>query len=173
MSSMAKQCFLFIRLWRGFARRVRTLYYRMVLGGLGARSEVTSNVFITHPYNVFIGDYVVINEYAILQAHPEAHIKIGNRVRISYGASILTASLDSSNQWYGPKQRIRRHKAQSVVIEDDVWIAAKAIVLPGIRVGTGAVVAAGAVVTHDVEPNTVVAGIPAKPIRNLKSKNNS
>ncbi len=173
MSSIAKQCFIFIRLWQGFVHRIRRLYYRMVLGSLGPVCDIASKVFITHPYNIFIGDYVVINEYAILQAHPEAHIKIGNRVRISYGASILTTSLDSSNQWYGPKQRIRRHKAQSVVIEDNVWIAAKAIVLPGIRIGTGTVVAAGAVVTHDVEPNTVVAGIPAKPIRNLKSKNNS
>ena len=168
MSSMAKQCFLFIRLWRGFARRVRTLYYRMVLGGLGARGVITSKVFIEHPYNIFIGDHVVINEYAILQAHPEAHIKIGNRVHISYGVLILTASLALQNEFYCDE-----HEAKSVVIEDDVWIAAKAIVLPGIRVGTGAVVAAGAVVTHDVEPNTVVAGIPAKPIRNLKSKNDS
>ena len=66
---------------------------------------------------------------------------------------------------------MRRHKAKPVVIEDDVWIAAGAIVLPGIKIGAGSVVAAGAVVTHNVEPNTLVAGVPAKLIRNLKYSN--
>lgn len=165
MGSMAKQCFFFIRLWRGFVRRVHTLYYRMVLGGFGARSIVTSKVFIEHPYNVFIGEDVTVNEYAILQGHPNASITIGNRVAISYGALILTASRILCDGWFG-----RKHEAQSVVIEDDVWIAAKAIVLPGIKIGARSVVAAGAVVTHDVEPDTIVAGVPAKPIRNLKSK---
>jgi maltose O-acetyltransferase len=166
MGSMAKQCFFFIRLWRGFVHRVRTLYYRMVLGGLGARSVVTSKVFIEHPYNVFIGEDVTVNEYAILQGGPSAQIKIGDRVHISYGVLILTASLALQNGFYRDE-----HEAKSVVVEDDVWIAAKAIVLPGIKIGARSVVAAGAVVTHDVEPDTVVAGVPAKPIRNLKSKN--
>jgi len=52
-----------------------------------------------------------------------------------------------------------------VVIEDDVWIAARAIILPGVTIGRGAVVAAGAVVTKDVPPYTVVGGVPAKKIK--------
>ncbi len=53
----------------------------------------------------------------------------------------------------------------SVTIEDDVWIGGNAVVLPGVRIGRGAVVAAGAVVTVDVEPYTIVAGVPARPLR--------
>jgi virginiamycin A acetyltransferase len=52
-----------------------------------------------------------------------------------------------------------------VVIEDDVWLGLNAIVLPGVRVGRGAAVAAGAVVTRDVEPYTLVAGVPARVVR--------
>lgn len=56
-------------------------------------------------------------------------------------------------------------KANKVVIGHDVWIGHGAIVLPGVVIGTGAVVGAGAVVTKDVEPYMIVAGVPAKPIR--------
>ena len=51
-----------------------------------------------------------------------------------------------------------------VVIEDDVWIGAGAIVLPGVTVGRGSIVAAGAVVTRSIEPHTIVAGVPARQI---------
>lgn len=54
---------------------------------------------------------------------------------------------------------------KTVVIEDDVWIGSRAIILPGVRVGTGAVVAAGAVVTKDIPPYAIVGGVPAKIIR--------
>jgi tetrahydrodipicolinate N-acetyltransferase len=60
--------------------------------------------------------------------------------------------------------------AQPVVIEDDVLIGANAVVLEGVRVGTGAVVAAGAVVVDDVAPHTVVAGVPARWIKNVDDK---
>lgn len=53
---------------------------------------------------------------------------------------------------------------RSVVISDDVWVGANAVILPGVTIGTHAVVAAGAVVTKDVPPHTVVAGVPAKVI---------
>jgi len=54
-----------------------------------------------------------------------------------------------------------------VIIEDDVLIGANAVILEGVRIGKGAVVAAGSVVTKDVEPETVVAGTPAKPIKRV------
>jgi acetyltransferase-like isoleucine patch superfamily enzyme len=57
--------------------------------------------------------------------------------------------------------------AQGIVIEDDVWLGSSAIILDGVRVGKGAVVAAGAVVGKDVPPHTVVAGVPAKVIKEI------
>jgi acetyltransferase-like isoleucine patch superfamily enzyme len=60
--------------------------------------------------------------------------------------------------------------AQGIVVEDDVWIGAGAIITDGVRIGKGAVVAAGAVVTKDVLPHTVVAGIPARIIKDITSQ---
>lgn len=57
------------------------------------------------------------------------------------------------------------HEPGEVVIEDDVWIAANCTIVPGVRIGRGAVVGAGSVVTRDVEPHTVVAGVPARFLR--------
>jgi acetyltransferase-like isoleucine patch superfamily enzyme len=57
--------------------------------------------------------------------------------------------------------------ARSVLIEEDVWLGAKASVLPGVRIGRGAVVGTGAVVTRDVPPLTVVTGVPARAVRTL------
>lgn len=63
--------------------------------------------------------------------------------------------------------------AQPVVIEDDVLIGANAVVLEGVRVGKGAVVGAGAVVTKDVEPYTVVMGMPAKKVKDVSQVDDS
>ena len=60
------------------------------------------------------------------------------------------------------------HTPKKVKIEDDVWIAAGCIILPGVTIGKGAVIAAGAVVTKDVEPYSVVAGAPAKKIKDRR-----
>lgn len=59
-------------------------------------------------------------------------------------------------------------ETKPVVIEDDVWIGARVIILPGVRIGTGSVIGAGSVVTHDVEPYSIVGGNPAKLIRYRK-----
>lgn len=62
------------------------------------------------------------------------------------------------------------HISKSVVIEDGAWIAARAIIFPGVTIGAKFVVAAGSVVTHDVEPGTLVAGVPARVLRRLGTK---
>jgi galactoside O-acetyltransferase len=67
-----------------------------------------------------------------------------------------------------PQRRDLKPSAQPVIIEDDVWIGTRAVILPGVRIGYGSVIAAGSVVTKDVPPMTVVAGIPAKPIKKIE-----
>ncbi|MBN4056316.1 hypothetical protein JYT20_01205 [Rhodothermus sp. AH-315-K08] len=69
--------------------------------------------------------------------------------------------------FHGVENRASPGKTSPIVIEDDVWLATRATILRGVRIGRGAVVAAGAVVTKDVEPYTLVAGVPAKQIRKL------
>ena len=103
-----------------------------------------------------------------------ADIHIGDRVLISHNVNIHDANAHSLSAEARHRHFVEiliRNNATlgdvpkaSVVIEDDAWIGFNAVVLKGVRVGRGAVVAAGAIVTRDVEPFTIVAGIPAVPV---------
>lgn len=91
-------------------------------------------------------------------------ITIGDNVLIAPNVQILTV-----NHPLAARQRRDRHilNLKPVTIEDDAWIGAGATLTPGVTIGRGAVVAAAAVVTHDVAPFTLVAGVPARQLRNL------
>ena len=111
------------------------------------------------------------------------HIRIGSHAFINYNVSIMDRGdvtlgdhvllapnvvITTSNHPLDPK--MRRDSlgiASPVVIGDDVWIGANAVILPGVTLGNNVVVAAGAVVTKDVPDNTLVAGVPARKMRNL------
>jgi serine acetyltransferase len=94
-------------------------------------------------------------------------LDLGNDVLIGPGA-ILT----SQGHHFAPGLKIREqpYLFAPVRIGDDVWIGAGAIILPGVSVGNGAVVAAGAVVTRDVEPFQMVAGVPARRLRDRETQ---
>ncbi|GMM51058.1 acetyltransferase [Starmerella bacillaris] len=93
-------------------------------------------------------------------------VSIGDNVMLGPNVSLITAS--------HPLEAHHRNSsietASPIIIEDSVWIGANALVLPGVRIGTGAVVAAGAVVSKDVPPHTVVGGVPAKVIKKIANK---
>jgi acetyltransferase-like isoleucine patch superfamily enzyme len=89
-------------------------------------------------------------------------IDIGDYVMIWPNLSILTSGLP-----FEPSQRRAFVIAKPIVIERNVWIGASAIILGGVTVGENSVVAAGAVVTRDVPPNTLAAGNPARVLRSI------
>lgn len=107
--------------------------------------------------NTVIGDNVFINSGC--QFQDQGGIEIGNGVLI--GPKVVIATL---NHNLNPDKRGNLIPS-SVKIGENVWIGANATILPGVTIGDGAVVAAGAVVSKDVEPNTVVGGVPAKLIK--------
>jgi acetyltransferase-like isoleucine patch superfamily enzyme len=112
-----------------------------------------------------IGDDVYIGEKLVIvdKLSDQRNITIGSRVAISPGV-ILVASSEPNFS------RIRQYVKTAhgtIHIGDDAWIGAGAIILPNIKIGEGAVVGAGAVVTKDVEPYTIVAGVPAKKINEV------
>jgi|Deesub1362A_J573_1020465.scaffolds.fasta_scaffold00550_14 maltose O-acetyltransferase len=145
--------------------RLRYLKWKLLLGGLDNPVYFHGKVHITCPQNVYVGQHTTLNEGVFLNARKNGIIKIGRFVRLSPYVIILTGELNfRQNYPY-------RHIDKPVIIEDGVWIASNAIILPGVRIGKGAVVAAGAVVIKDVAPYTLVAGVPAKVVRELKSKN--
>jgi len=108
---------------------------------------------------VNIGDDVAMSGCSITA---EERITVGNRVMIGAGALIL----DSDAHPLDPQERFKggRGRTAPILIEDDVFVGARAIVLKGVRIGKGAVVAAGAVVVKDVPAYTIVGGNPARPI---------
>jgi acetyltransferase-like isoleucine patch superfamily enzyme len=126
---------------------------------------------VLHVYNfrdlpdsmIRIGDDCVIGEYTVIRG--QGGVTIGNRVYTSPFSQLI-----SVNHVFDDPQRSFREQgitAEGIVVEDDVWIGSGAIITDGVRVGAGAVVAAGAVVTQDVPPHTVVAGVPARVIRQI------
>jgi maltose O-acetyltransferase len=88
-------------------------------------------------------------------------VEIGDRVQIGPQVTI------HDNSFHDLYDRSKVPESRPVVIEEDVWLASKCTVLPGVRIGRGAVVAAHALVNRDVEPFTVVGGVPARPIMQL------
>ena len=109
-----------------------------------------------------IGDHCAIGHRTEILCENEK-VTIGNGVRIAAEVFISTG-----NHNYKDKNipiYLQGLSQQPVVIEDDVWVGRRAMILPGVTIGKGAVIAACALVTKDVEPYTVVAGIPAKVIK--------
>lgn len=145
----------------GLSNRVKSVLLRWRGATIGKQLKLWRGVWFADPQKVVIGDAVTIGKSAMLISVDAIHI--GNRVMIGHGSQLVTAG-------HGiPEGRGTMRTAESVtapiVIQDDVWLGASAIILPGVTIGTGAVVAAGAVVTSNVEPFTIVGGVPARIIR--------
>ena len=113
-----------------------------------------------------VGDYVSIGSGAKFIAS-ESGIIIGNKVLFGPNVSIRGGNHNTSvvGRFIYDVQEKRPDDDQHVVIEDDVWIGTNVVILKGVKVGRGAIIAAGALVNKNVPPYTVVAGVPAKPIK--------
>jgi len=141
--------------WPSF--RLRHWYYRRVMGyPIGRDSSLHMGLFVTGR-NIEIGNNVVINRRVYLDGR--IGIKIGNNISISPEVYILSMEHDPNDPMFATRGGV-------VVIDDNVWIGARAMILPNVHVGEGAVVAAGAVVTKDVDPYQIVGGVPARLIGN-------
>jgi carbonic anhydrase/acetyltransferase-like protein (isoleucine patch superfamily) len=129
---------------------------------------------VLHVYNfrdlphagIQIGRDCLIGEYNVIRG--QGGVKIGDRVYTSPFTQILAVN----HVYADPSRPIIEQgiTAQGIVIEDDAWIGAGAILTDGVCVGRGAVVAAGAVVTRDVDPHTVVAGVPARVVKSIEAQ---
>lgn len=109
---------------------------------------------------------VIGEDLIIVENHDSFYPKlfIGDRVAIAQRVTLVTGSSPSFSHLH----QVYKSFGGKIVIEDDAWIGTGAIILPNVTVGRGAVVGAGAVVTKDVPPYTVVVGIPARPIKRIR-----
>ena len=137
----------------------------------------------TPPYRKFsLGDYSVIESFACIN-NAVGDVMIGDHTRIGLHNTIIGPVIIGSHvnlaqgititalnhNFEDSEKRIDEQgvSTSAVVIEDDIWIGANAVILPGVTIGHHSVVAAGAVVTKDVPPHSLVAGVPAKVIKQI------
>lgn len=115
---------------------------------------------IYHPECISFGSRVDVGENVVIRGG--GGIFIGNDVLIAAGAAIMSQGHPLSPPRWG------RNVSKPISIGNEVWIGAHAVVLPGVTIGNGAIVAAGAVVSRDVPSYAVVAGVPARVIRTIE-----
>jgi acetyltransferase-like isoleucine patch superfamily enzyme len=135
--------------------RLRMALYRVFLP-IGAHSTIMLGLRLRNLANISIGRVTNINPDCLLDGR-SGRIRIGDNVDVAPQVNIWTLEHDPLDLEFASRPG-------DVTIEDYVWIGNRAIILPGVVLGEGAVVAAGAVVTRSVEPYTIVGGIPARPI---------
>jgi acetyltransferase-like isoleucine patch superfamily enzyme len=140
---------------------LRYLFYKLLFTRLGGFSFIYNGVYFQHCYGIDAGRNLHISAGAVIFGR--GGLRIGDHVLIGHHAAIYS----SQHRWdLDPDIPIiyQGQQPAPVWIGDDVWIGAHAVILPGVTIGTGTVVAAGAVVTGDTEPYSIVGGVPARPI---------
>jgi len=130
----------------------------------GKGTRIRPTVLLRDANRIYIGQNCTINHNNVFWAgKKDAVIKIGNNVMTGPNVQIYAFNhgMDQSDI-----PMINQHFTEKdVVIEDDVWIGGGTIILPGAKIGTGVIVAAGSVVTKDLPPNTICGGVPARVIK--------
>jgi len=153
------------RYWKGF-NRFRVFYVSRILKvmSLDTNSRFQNNIYIGNGKNVRIGKHCQINEHVFIQG-----ATIGSHVMIAPNVSLL-ANTHNHKRVDIPMILQGEKKDKKIIIEDDVWLGRNAIVMPGITIQKGSIVAAGAVVTKDVPAYVIVGGVPAKIIKKRDQK---
>jgi len=135
---------------------VKRLVLRFFGAKLGRGVVIKPKVNIKYPWFLTVGDHVWIGEQVWIDNL--APVTVGSHVAISQGAMLLTGNHDYKKESFDLI-------ARPIVIEDGAWIGAQAIVCPGVRVGSHAVLAVGSVATKDLEPYGIYQGNPAVKVR--------
>jgi acetyltransferase-like isoleucine patch superfamily enzyme len=153
-----------------FLRKARTNYKVFVSRNtlkhgrdlhIGARSRIWATEFVE------IGDYVYLGK----DVHIEANCKIGDYSMLANRVAIVGRHDHDIHEigcpvrfspWIGSKRTPSKYKNECAIVEDDVWVGFGSIILTGVTIGRGCVIAAGSVVSKDIPPYAIAAGVPAK-----------
>lgn len=140
--------------------RIRSAAYRLLRCRLGAGSILMGGGYI-NGWDVTVGRGTFINRGVYFDLN--SPVSIGDRVHIANHVRFITSNHEISDR----SQRAGRIVSAPISVGNGAWIGANAVILPGVRVGEGSIVAAGAVVTRDVPDDVLVGGVPARIIRSL------
>lgn len=144
---------------------VRRFFYRVSGITIGKGTTIHVGTRFYDPHNISVGEDTIIGEFAVLDGREK--LIIGNHVDIASEVMIYNSEHNVNSEDFAGVDSV---VIAPVVIDDYVFIGPRVIILPGVTIGKGAVVGAGAVVTKDVEPFSIVGGIPAKVIGERKLK---
>ncbi len=146
------------------ANSIRVWYMVHVLGIMkkGENTRFENHIYISGPGRVSIGKSCQINEHVFIQG-----AIIGDYVMIAPHVSLI-ANMHKSSRTDIPMVMQGKIEGNKVIIEDDVWLGRNVTVMPGVRIGKGSIIAAGAVVTKDVPEYSIAGGVPAKIIKSRK-----
>ena len=146
---------------------------------IGAYSQILG-LLITYPYagEIIVGTHCSLSEYSRIVSGKK--ITIGNRVLIAHNVNILDNISHSTSAKLRHEDFLANYsvgmkefdlKAKEIIIEDDVWIGFNCIILKGVKIGRGAIIGAGSVVTKDIDPWTINVGNPIQCIKKLEPQN--
>lgn len=140
---------------------IKSNFIRLQGGNVGKKVTFYPGIRINPSMNISIGNNVDLAWGVLITT--KGGVEIGDRTLIGYRTQILSANHKIPEM----KRQIfsSGHTTEKIMIENDVWIGANCIITAGVHIGEGAVIAAGSVVTKNVEPFTIMGGIPAKLIR--------
>ena len=131
---------------------------------IGKETNIHATVILRQAYNIEIGSGCLINHNNVLQAGKvDGKIKIGNYVHT--GANVMIIAFNHAFDTRETPIIRQDYYDADVTIEDYVWVGGCSIILPGVTIGKGAIIATGAVVNKDVPPYAIVGGIPARVLK--------
>ncbi|MFV0309611.1 MAG: acyltransferase [Desertimonas sp.] len=153
---------------------------------LGARVRLRGRPEVRNQGTMIVGERTqLVSTVATLElvSEPGGTLEIGPRCLINFGCSLVatelvrigadchigpyTMMLDNGYHRVEPERRLERPDSAPIVLEDNVWVGVRSIIMSGVTIGADSCVAAGSVVTADVPPRTLVGGVPARVIRGL------
>ena len=163
---------------------LRARWYFRDATSVGARARLWGRPVVYSSGEMHIGERALLVSTIVpleIHAGPEGKLEIGERAYINYGCSISASKhvkigaycsigtycmlIDNDFHMLEADKRDIRPPSQPIILEDNVWLGGRVIVLRGVTIGKNSVVAAGSVVTKDIPPNMIAAGVPAKVIK--------
>lgn len=158
LEEYAAWLFRYIPGFEGFF--LRYVFYKILCKRIEPFPFIFSGVFLQHSYGIEIGRNFNANRG--VHMYGRGGIKIGDYVLI--GPNVIITSSQHRYDIKGTPILFQGHEKKEIVIGNDVWIGANAVILPGVTIGEGTIIGAGAVVTSDTEPYSIVGGVPARKI---------
>ena len=142
---------------------VRYLFFKLLFRSLGGMCYIAPGVTMQRSYGIRAGRNLAVNRGSLIDGKGE--VEIGDDVLI--GPNVVITSAQHCFERPDLPMNVQPEKKARVRIGNDVWIGAHAVIVPGVSIGDRVVIAAGAVVTRDVDSHSVVGGVPARKIKDL------